>query len=84
MKYLRPQDREETAWRVVCPHHGPVFLLQVEYMAQMMAPDSKWKCPAFDEGDSTDPHDVGPGICGATSSWDDDWYDAWMEDLQPE
>lgn len=84
MDYLRPQDREETAWRVRCPHHGPVCLTKKEYMGQMMAPDSKWKCPAFDEGNPSNPHDVGPGICGAVSSWDDDWYEAWMDGQRPE
>ena len=84
MNYLRTQDREKTGWRVQCPHHGPVFLTREEYMGQMLASNSKWKCPAFDEGDTSDPQDSGPGVCGALSSWDDDWYEAWIDDLQPE
>jgi hypothetical protein len=79
VSYLRVQDREKTAWRVLCPHHGPVFLTRDEYMGQLSAGHRKWECPAFDEGDESDPHDVGPGICGAVSGWDDDWYDDWME-----
>jgi hypothetical protein len=84
MTYLRVNEREKTAWRLHCPYHGIVYLTREEYMAQMAAPDSKWKCPAFDNGDPTDPNDPGPGVCGAVSSWDDHWYEAWMDDLQIE
>lgn len=80
MTYLRVRDRERTAWRVVCPHHGPVFLTREEYDAQMARPDRTWQCPAFDEGDPDDPDDVGPGVCGARSEWDDVWHDRWTDD----
>lgn len=82
MTYLRVQDRQKTAWRVRCPIHGPVFLTEEEYTAQMMRPDAKWACPAFEEGDKTNPADPGPGVCGETCTWDDAWYEAWMDDLQ--
>jgi len=81
MTYLRKEDREKTAWRVICPHHGPVFLTREEYMAQMKAPNNKWECTAFDMGNPKDPDDVGPGVCGAKASWDDHWYEMWMDDL---
>jgi len=80
VEFLKPLDREKTAWRVICPQHGPVFLTRVEYNAQMMAPNNRWACPAWEEGDPKDSEDPGPGICGATASWDDAWYDMWMDD----
>jgi hypothetical protein len=81
MEYLTPAQRERTAWRVLCPHHGAVFLTREEYNAQMMAPNARWACPAWENGDPNDRNDVGPGICGATCRWDDNWYEMWMDDL---
>jgi len=71
MSYLRPQDREKTAWRVSCPYHGLVYLTQEEYLAQLEAPNHLWECPAFDENEL--------GVCGAKANWDSHWYEAWME-----
>lgn len=81
--YLRTQDREKTAWRVRCPHHGPVFLTEEEYTIQMRNPDCRWKCPAFAEGNPKDFNDVSPGVCGAQAGWDDDWYELWLEENEP-
>lgn len=77
--YLRAQDREDTPWRILCPRHGPVCLTKEEYAGQMSAAARGWECPAFDEGDPDDPDDVGPGVCGARSEWDDEWHDEQME-----
>ena len=48
---------------VICPDHGQVVLPKSDYMYQLSRPDSFWKCP----------------LCGTTSAWDDDNYDAWVE-----
>ena len=54
-------DKEKTAWRVICPHHGPRCLTHEQYVAQMNAPHARWACPG----------------CGETSRWDDRWYEEW-------
>jgi len=79
---LRAREREKTAWRVVCPEHGPVFLTQREYQRQMSAFNSEWTCPAWEDGDPTDPRAAGPGICGQLCRWDDSWHEMWMGDAQ--
>lgn len=57
-----------------------MFLTREEYNAQMMAPGAQWACPAFEEGNPADPEDPGPGVCGETAVWDDNWYEMWMDD----
>lgn len=53
----------ETAWAVICPRHGQQFLTEAGYRRQMDLPDAKWICP----------------VCGATSEWDDDNYEKYLE-----
>lgn len=77
--YRRVEDREETPWRLLCPRHGKVFLTREEYEAQTSSPDALWQCPALDMGDPSDLDDVGPGVCGAKSRWDDAWFDRYCE-----
>ena len=55
----------ESPWAVICPRHGKQFLTRQQYDHQMGAPDVRWLCP----------------VCGAVSEWDDDNYEAHIEDL---
>lgn len=48
-----------TAWAVVCPRHGQVFLTRPLYLAQLDRPDEGWRCP----------------MCGVPADWDDDNYE---------
>lgn len=57
------ENRSETPWLVKCPNHDDVFLTHIEYMEQMYAASSLWRCP----------------ICGEISEWDDDNYDYYYE-----
>lgn len=50
-------------YAVDCPYHGTVELSDAQYDAQMRQPNSFWKCP----------------ICGATSQWNDDVYEAYFQ-----
>lgn len=60
----RPRESSEpTGFAVICPEHGRVFLSEEEYDRQLSRPDSTWKCPR----------------CGKASEWDEDNYDAWIE-----
>lgn len=54
---------KKTPWAVFCPVHGRVYLTFPQYDAQLSKPDDLWRCP----------------ICGATSQWDDDTYEAWLD-----
>jgi len=54
---------EPTPWAVLCRKHGQQFLSAAEYDRQMNRPDARWTCPC----------------CGATSTWDDDNYEASLE-----
>lgn len=54
-----------TPWAVICPVHGQQFLTHDGYVRQMSFPDSKWICP----------------VCGATSEWDDDNYEAHLDEV---
>ena len=78
------EERASTPWRVICPRHGAVFLTHDEYEAQLEAVDRDWCCPVFDTGNPEDPLDVGPGICGTPSEWDDSWYDSWTDKVANE
>lgn len=57
----------ETPWAVYCYNGcngaGLVFLSEAEYTAQMMRPDSLWRCPQ----------------CGGEASWSDSNYEKHME-----
>ena len=50
---------------IICPHHGQVDLDMEEYMDQMRAVDSLWKCPCcrsaseFDEERYEEIHGIG-------------------------
>lgn len=59
------------AWRtpyaVLCDDHGQQFLTEVEYSKQLLRPDSLWMCPR----------------CGESAHWDDDEYDATLENYEP-
>jgi len=62
--------RNRTAFAIHCQGpwdmpgngHGLVYLTQQEYVAQMNAPDSRWKCP----------------LCRYEAGWDDDNYEEFL------
>lgn len=56
-----------TAWAVICPVHGKVYLTYHEYLAQLQRPDDRWMCSA----------------CGLVAGWDDANYDAWSDAHAP-
>jgi Protein of unknown function (DUF723). len=53
---------------VICPNHGQVDIDYANYMAQMAACDSRWKCPK----------------CGFESEFDDDRYEHLADQRQLE
>jgi len=57
--------------RIICPEHGPVFLSEADYWAQMRNPDARWVCHEFC---TSPPEAMGP--CGAICEFDDDYFDA--------
>lgn len=63
----------KTAYAVICPHHGRVYLTKANYDWQMSMPGRGWECPRF----VTEPVDT-MGPCGAPSEFDDDTYEAAM------
>lgn len=74
------ESTEPTAYAVICPAHGRVYLTQAEYSRQMDQPDSLWKCPRWEYDAATkegDPARVGP--CGEPSEFDDDTHEAAMD-----
>lgn len=57
------KDREPTSpYGVICEEHGKQGLTKDEYNAQMMRPDSLWRCPIRN--------------CPYPVNWDDDRYEA--------
>lgn len=64
------ESMEATAYAVLCPIHGRVFLREAEYDRQMDRPDSFWACPRMD----SDPKRF--GLCGMRSEFDDATYEA--------
>lgn len=55
-----------TPYAIHCPQCGQQFLTKDQYIDQMMAADSLWKCPR----------------CGQDANWDDDHYDSYCEQEQ--
>jgi len=53
----------ETAYAVLCPTHGQVFLTDDEYGRQLCRADDRWICPK----------------CGEICNWDDDNYEKHLD-----
>ncbi len=56
-----------TPFAVLCDDHGQQFLTEEEYSWQLNRPNSRWTCPR----------------CGEVAHWDDDEYDAALENYEP-
>lgn len=63
------QSVKQTAFAVLCPKHGQVFLTSGEYHRQLMNADDRWACPVMD----ADINEI--GLCGRISEFDDDNFD---------
>lgn len=60
---MSKKNKKRTAYAVICPRHGQVFLSLHEYDQQMDRPSDFWRCP----------------LCGLHSEFDDNNYDDWTE-----
>ncbi len=72
------ESSQPTAWAVLCPEHGRVFLTEAEYTRQLHRPDASWKCPRY-VFSAEDVRNGTIGPCGAPSSFDDLTYEEWYE-----
>lgn len=57
-----------TPYAVLCDDHGQQFLTEQQYSRQLSRPDSFWSCPR----------------CGEYAYWDDDEYDAALDEGEPD
>lgn len=72
---MEGESIEPTAFAVVCPAHGLIYLTEHEYNRQMYRSDSKWECPHWER----EP----PGICGRISNFSDEVFEAAQEEHLP-
>lgn len=62
----RQISETKTPYAILCSTHEQVFLTSQEYDRQMKRPNSLWTCP----------------ICNEVAPWDDDNYDAWLDEQE--
>lgn len=68
------ESTKPTPYAVNCPVHGLVYMTDDEYLAQLDRFDERWTCPRMSAEADDD-----FGLCGRTSTFDDEIYEANQE-----